>query len=316
MTEFNSYCRVQGLSLSTAKKYIECVDQMLREYPEHIYLQKNFQDTYVINRLDNGISKNTIAIYLKAWRHYLAYKGIEQPRTGIKNLKQSAYTKTFSEQHITTLNDYCIDQYDYGTLSEKRWAVFWLLVIWTGSRCGEIANSTVAQYNMGTNSLVINATKTNNHRSVPIPEHIRSIVYTYLGTVKKYLFPGFNAQSWQQNFRKMLAANNINHQGFRPHSFRHTFISMLLDEDVAMPKVMALVGHKRIETTFGYTHLLSKSGRKALQKHPVIKNMLDPIQKVKEYMEQGLLLANADPLLEVNILEAGDQISITFNTVR
>lgn len=51
-------------------------------------------------------------------------------------------------------------------------------------------------------------------------------------------------------------ANVENH--ITPHMFRHTFATMLLDEDVDIRFIQHILGHSSITTTQIYTHVSSK----------------------------------------------------------
>lgn len=56
---------------------------------------------------------------------------------------------------------------------------------------------------------------------------------------------------------------------FTPHMFRHTFATLLLEEDVDIRYIQRLLGHSTITTTQIYTHVSSAKQRSILEvKHP------------------------------------------------
>ena len=54
-----------------------------------------------------------------------------------------------------------------------------------------------------------------------------------------------------------------------PHTFRHTFATLLLEEDVDIKYIQNILGHSSIMTTQIYTHVNSEKQRLILStKHP------------------------------------------------
>jgi len=82
------------------------------------------------------------------------------------------------------------------------------------------------------------------------------------------LHRGLSTQSVRQMIRYIVATAGID-KHVTPHTFRHTFATLLLEEDVDVRYIQSLLGHSSITTTQIYTHVNINKQRQILQtKHP------------------------------------------------
>lgn len=144
----------------------------------------------------------------------------------------------------------------------------------------------------GRGVFVLEDTKTNDTRLVPIPPNLKDKLNHYLAEQhlgpKEYLFastrggnkdgntPVFDNVDWHYNFHARLRRLGIRRPHLTPYSLRHSFITRLLEEDVNLFKVQKIVGHRRLSTTAQYTHMTTKDLIRAINKDPLIMKYTDP----------------------------------------
>ena len=89
----------------------------------------------------------------------------------------------------------------------------------------------------------------------------------------------------EQSVRYMIKdyAKNANiPQHITPHMFRHSFTTLLLEEDVDLRYIQQMLGHSSITTTQIYTHTsISKQRTILASKHPRNKLLVNT-QKIKQ----------------------------------
>ena len=81
-----------------------------------------------------------------------------------------------------------------------------------------------------------------------------------------------------RRFTDLLKQYNMKRDDLCAHSIRHTSATMLLDNGAGIRHVQELLGHKKIETTAGYTHTQNNSIAKIYRKyHPLEHDLFDAV---------------------------------------
>ena len=135
----------------------------------------------------------------------------------------------------------------------------------TGARFNELLRMKLDQFKWSKGSFTLCATKTENERDLPIWDCVRDVVQRRISeglTDGEYLFPRAKTKTFDNAIaracRKAAKLAKINYgqaNGFTCHSFRHTFVTKMMEatgNDVAL--VMSYSGHRSMESFKIYLH--------------------------------------------------------------
>jgi len=145
-----------------------------------------------------------------------------------------------------------------------------------GLRRAELAQLSLESWRQPTSQLLVHG-KGNKHRLVPLHPAIERALHQWLelrgdkpgplfcpvrkgGAIRRDKYLSTNAvYDVVANLSKMCEI-----AGVRPHDFRRTFVSVLLEQGKDLAIVSKLVGHQRVETTARYDRRGEREGRKAI----------------------------------------------------
>lgn len=294
---------------STAVYNVQKLNVLLRQID--VLSKENLESAFVKLKSEgkNNNYLNTLRDVARIYCDYLKSKGekVDESIYSIKKLKEvAAIRATMSDSEIEAFlnlpaptsrvhNQHTKQLWDCQT--SKRgydiWTLFFSIMAYTGMRPQEVALLTPDLVDFGRRVFIVTEqnSKTHTERYVPIPPNILEKVENHVRAMKgEYLFPSRNGGTsrfgkavvnntqWGYNFHERCKRLGIKRKGLVPYSLRHSLITRLLEEDVNIFKVQKIVGHRRIETTAGYTHLTTKDIQQAITKHPLIRKATDPQQ--------------------------------------
>lgn len=280
-------------------------------------------NAFLLTQMRAGKSTSYINDYVCSIKQYGKWKGIDFK--AVKFIREKPTIKsTFSDKEIEeflTLPPPIVKHMFHGKMHEylfkpekyHMWTLFYKIMAYSGMRCNEVATLTVEQVDFGRGVFIITDTKTNTPRYSPISSSLTEDLENYIKTLKgKYLFASKNGNlpsdvEWGRRFHERLTRLGIKRPRLTPYSFRHSFITRMLDEDVNLFKVQKIVGHKKIETTARYTHLTTKDIIKTIKKDPLSRRNLPFYDRMKQFREHARKLLEdyaLDPEEEAKMLEA------------
>ena len=302
MNGFKLFLLQRGLKASSISNYIDTLNTVLNAVgeptPDSIHehfitcFSKGNKATYV----------NKIVDVLRVYGQYINDEFLKK----LKPFKEDYFEKaTMTDEEITAFlnleapkvthphnhSGKMVTRY----VNKKGWdkmTMFWKICAYSGCRMGEASHLKQSDIDFSQKSLTFRSTKTNDDRTIPIPSNIYSGLMDYCRSLEgDVLFPSVQGGgdgyldnvAWGHSFHSRIKKLGIKRKHLSPYSLRHSFISTLVGEDLT--GTMAIVGHKDIRTTQRYYHKNLKTMRKAIQKHPVIKQQIDPLEKVRALIE-------------------------------
>lgn len=286
---FLNHCKnIKVLNKKTIKAY--SID--LKQFA--VYCDNCFEKNSIcgyLSLLHNTFKPKTVKrkiATLKAFTHYLMIEDIIEinpfnkieisfrepvvlpktiPINVIESILVAAYSKLKSSET------------EYSRKTSVRDIAVLELLFATGARVSEVCsltpssvnldNHTIKFYGKGSKERIIqianlNVQKALNNYVNIFDEEIKASDYFFVNRLHNRL----SEQSVREMIRKYTKLAEINIH-ITPHMFRHTFATLLLEEDVDIRYIQRLLGHSSITTTQIYTHVAMSKQKEILSaKHP------------------------------------------------
>lgn len=175
-------------------------------------------------------------------------------------------------------------------ITDAMWGLFFEFLATTGCRVDEALSLKVGEIDFENGSYIIAHSKTGEQRYLPIPPQLDARLEGLAATRGPNQTIFFNPRKPDKKLDYSSADKTLKVRCKKTgitkrvscHMFRHSFCTELLKRDVAISKVQRLLGHRQINTTQIYTHLVIEDLKGAIAKHPLVKKRRDP----KDVLEQ------------------------------
>lgn len=289
--KYLSFCsNRKNLDCKTIKSYR--ID--LRQYKEFVFIHKikwnekssieKYIDNLHIQYKPKSVKRKIASI--KALFHYLEIEEIIElnpfHKIQIKYKEPFILPKTISIKNIAIIFNYAYEQYKRSTTSYSqivalRNVLILELLFATGMRISELCSLKPNQFDFNDYIIKIYG-KGSKERLIQIcNENVRRLIDKYRLSMKIesnsfFFINRLNKRLSEQSVRYMISkyaenAQITNH--ITPHMFRHSFATLLLEEDVDIRYIQQMLGHSSITTTQIYTHTSIEKQRSILtDKHP------------------------------------------------
>lgn len=296
--DFMLHCQFEkNLSEKTIKAYKMDLNQFL------IFLKRN-KFSFKLTAIDKNTLKEFIKCIsnkkaktikrkiatLKAMFNYLEYEDeilinpFRKMRIQIKEPFNLPVVLTYNEvfkifKYVYQLKNKHKDRNKYSYYEITRDIAILELLFATGIRVSELCNLKTNNIDKNFDSILVNG-KGRKERVIQIcNKEIKSALKEYcdLFSIRKngiecFFINRLNNPITDQSVRFMIkkyTSHFMFQKNITPHTFRHTFATLLLEEGVDLRYIQHLLGHSSIMTTQIYTHVNNKKQKQILQtKHP------------------------------------------------
>jgi site-specific recombinase XerD len=241
-------------------------DQLTRS---HILMfQQHLSETVNLNNGEplKTSYKQQVMKNLRTWIGWLTEIGYIQtsPWVRIRIGRTTKKPKPLETEDIAALFDthrsqaFSITPFMY----HRREVIIVILFGW-GLRIHELASLNLAQMDMRTDWVTV-PNKGGSTKRLPYGTEMKSVIQRYVSHRAKYAVVGEDALLIDQYGKRLsiqMIRQIITQLGFRanvsinPHRFRDTFGTTMLDYDVEVEKIMAMMGHTQRAQTMAYSRL-------------------------------------------------------------
>ena len=183
----------------------------------------------------------------------------------VENQKIGFFTKEKAQELLELLQQ----------RENKRLYELTTLLLFTGARFSEVARLTWSDINFNTNLIYFASSKDGNARYIKMSNRVLEVVNSlYKNKINNLVIPTINGnkyekmpKEWQIEVDKLIPGNDdANKDRLTTHSLRHTHASWLAQSGVDILHIKEQLGHKKIETTMRYSHLIDDRRHQATEK--------------------------------------------------
>lgn len=275
--DFEGYIEYKKLE-GCASDTLQCYRIYLLRFSEYLNIQKlsnikEISDTHIINftntftRYSPSVTHNTLCS-LRTFFHYLFQKGIVKKNYAYI-VPHDSYRKTtkipsaYSREEVQKL----LSTIDRGNPKGKRDYSIILIAARLGIRAQDICDLTFSNLNWDKSQIEIVQHKTKKKNILPLLEDIGMAIIDYLKHGRPDVDSDFIFLRLAPPVGKLeaptlhsIVSKHLNNAGIKvdsgkkhgPHALRHSLASALLEDNISLPIISEILGHRNSELTSEY----------------------------------------------------------------
>ena len=270
ISAYLDYCKThKRLSSHTIRAYKNDLMQFYNSDYDNV-------ESYIEQLTQSNIKTNTLRrkiACMKVFYNYLKYQNIieENPFNQLRFQfrTEKVLPKTIPYDILKSIFSYLeqrivLSKTDYQKQHAERNLLIISLLLSTGIRISELCNIHLKDINLSNKTLHIIGKGKKERILFLGDQKTFNLLETYINKTKNepndFLFPGkhspkpLSEQSVRLILKRIVEQNSLS-KTITPHMFRHSFATMLLDNDVDIRYIQQILGHSSISVTQIYTHV-------------------------------------------------------------
>ncbi len=237
-------------------------------------------EQYIYDQRMKELSTNTLIrriASLKGFFRFLLQRGYikSDPTAMMQKMKKTKpLPKFLTESEIDRL----FSVIDTSTKKGLRDYTMLYLMLMTGMRVSELLNLQIEDIDFYNSYITVRMGKGRKDRIIPLNDSIKALLKEYLSKTrpKHGIFDNENSSKSRRGvlyvIKKYCKKAKIE-KNITPHTFRHTFATLLLKKGENIRLVQSLLGHSNISTTAIYLHIIDEEKKKAVESLSNIVNL-------------------------------------------
>ena len=270
ISTYLDYCKThKRLSSHTIRAYKNDLMQFYNSDYDNV-------ESYIEHLTQSNIKTNTLRrkiACMKVFYNYLKYQNIieENPFNQLRFQfrTEKVLPKTIPYDILKSIFSYLeqrvvLSKTDYQKQHAERNLLIISLLLSTGIRISELCHIHLKDINLSNKTLHIIGKGKKERILFLGDQKTFNLLETYINKTRNesndFLFPGkhspkpLSEQSVRLILKRIVEQNSLS-KTITPHMFRHSFATMLLDNDVDIRYIQQILGHSSISVTQIYTHV-------------------------------------------------------------